>query len=908
MPHGILKMVRQDAGAVDDLFRQKSLQEIHGILQNTRAQVEAKKTELRELVGDHYQSVLESSDHIRAMSDCAVQVAHGAEKLESLIATMRELAGKPPQPDNQWEPETEFSLCEHVMELLEMPEKVRGLVAELNFVKAAKAALVDAPALHSQVQERLRVESLPGFDPQGLIAQQAAAFRSLPRQVAGGCVDAFAAAELTPAAAAEAFVAHLVLDEAAASSLLRRFIACRSSLLRDILEGSGAAFGGDSQEGLLQRLSAAAMAFEGTIVVASSLCTPGAGGAAPPLLASALNRLDTSNEILKQKAAMLVAVFRSGGSMATELAPLGLQFVKSWAPEVGRDSGKTFSGHFEALIASSSPTTCSELGQLQRLFTQRLTAFRRALAESVGDGRDWPALWKGACGLFCPGKGVCPDSLSALQRCVEQSCAQLVKERLRELKLVLVEPGELPEEEVDESRRAEQLTEMRSQCQAHISSFDEELGSFLDDVAQISEIQIPSTVTFAMMEGLELQLATALQALQSSMPRVAPLWPATDLQVPSWKVQRAAINAAIALEVLLAAVNPNCERGSTRLGTALKDASTSGHAALSEKATAITNLLQQHIEEVNCTWARVVVGAGEPVARLGSFWKLADDEVGPACGWGSAKFPAREGEAKSVAVPIQSSAFVFERLTFASQSLASAKLKGSTPAAAALKAALAECFAAAYEDKPSDLARLKRSGMSHLLQWLFDLNFLHLALAAAASPGAAALQMLRGLLAQTESIAFSDPVDRVLYQDLLKASVNNHVQETKVLLAPFFTHKPSFVSQAQPGVGRSNSNSKPGLTAPGITGDENEGFELQTSYTAPLRPVLPRFPLLPVAMNVNARSDLDRLRLEPRAKAEIRPQSLMQQAGGLVGGLGGLSSRFGFGKGEDAKDAKAMNV
>ena len=36
-------------------------------------------------------------------------------------------------------------------------------------------------------------------------------------------------------------VAHLVLDEAAASSLLRRFIACRSSLLRDILEGSGAA-------------------------------------------------------------------------------------------------------------------------------------------------------------------------------------------------------------------------------------------------------------------------------------------------------------------------------------------------------------------------------------------------------------------------------------------------------------------------------------------------------------------------------------------------------------------------------------------------------------------------------------------------------------------------------------------
>ena len=71
------------------------------------------------------------------------------------------------------------------------------------------------------------------------------------------------------------------------------------------------------------------------------------------------------------------------------------------------------------------------------------------------------------------------------------------------------------------------------------------------------------------------------------------------------------------------------------------------------------------------------------------------------------------------------------------------------------------------------------------------------------------------------------------------------------------------------------------------SGTENDGFDLQTSYAAPLRPVLPRFPLLPVAMcldhrfamvsdarNVNARSDLDRLR-EPRAKEK---QSLMQQA------------------------------
>lgn len=880
-------MVRPSPGAIDDLFRQKSLQEIHGILQKTRAQVETKKTELRELVGDHYRSVLESSDHIRAMSDCAVQVAEGAEKLESLIGTMRELAAKPPELRlGESVPETDFGLCEHVVKLLEMPETVRSFVADFHFVRAATAAVVQAPALHAEVQARLRAESLDGFDLQGLVAQQVTAIRSLPRQVATSCVDAFATAELTPSAAAEAFVAHLLLDDAAASTLLQRFIGCRSNLLQEILEGSGATFGGGSSNGLLERLCAAAMAFEGTIVVASSLCSPGAGGAPPPLIASALSRMDTSSELLKQKAEMLFALFRGGGSMATQLAPLGLQFVKSWAQDDGRDS-KTFTGQFEVLIATSSCTTCAELGQLQRFFAQRLGAFRRTLAESVGYGREWPQVWSGACELFCPGRGVCQDSSNTLARCIEQSCARLVRERLGELKLMLVETGAEMEEDADESKRAEELMDMRSQCQARFSSFDEQFGSFLDDVAEISA-EVPSTVTLAVLEGLEQRLEAAFQVMP--LPEVAPLWPAMA-QVPSWKVQRAAINAAIALEVLLAAVDVEGEKSFSRIGGVLKAASIVGHSA-SGKAAAITELLRRHGEAVNCTWARVVVSSGESIATLSSFWRLADDEVGPACGWGSAKFPA-QGEAKSVAVPVQSSPFVFERLTFASQSLASAKLKGGAPAAA-LKAALAECFAAAYEDKPSDLIRLKRSGMSHLLQWLFDLSFLRVTLSAAASPGAAALEALHDLLTKTEAVAFSDPVDRVLYQDLLKASVNNHVQETKVLLAPFFIQNPLYgsLSQNQPGVTRSNS--KQGLTS-GSAGD-NEGFELETSYAAPLRPVLPRFPLLPVAMNVNARADLDRLSLEPRAKAEMRPQSLMQQAGGLVGGLG---SRFGvFGKGQ----------
>lgn len=60
------------------------------------------------------------------------------------------------------------------------------------------------------------------------------------------------------------------------------------------------------------------------------------------------------------------------------------------------------------------------------------------------------------------------------------------------------------------------------------------------------------------------------------------------------------------------------------------------------------------------------------------------------------------------------------------------------------------------------------------------------------------------------------------------------------------------------------------------SGTENDGFDLQTSYAAPLRPVLPRFPLLPVAMC------LDHVRHGQRCQERecaLRPRQVARAAG-----------------------------
>lgn len=110
---------------------------------------------------------------------------------------------------------------------------------------------------------------------------------------------------------------------------------------------------------------------------------------------------------------------------------------------------------------------------------------------------------------------------------------------------------------------------------------------------------------------------------------------------------------------------------------------------------------------------------------------------------------------------------------------------------------------------------------------------------------------LRNLLDTAESIAFSDPVYRFLYQEVMKVAVKSHVQGVRVLLAPLFQHNPlyAFLFESQSGLAVD-----PGSLGAGAAGaaagssQEGEGFELQMNFALPFRSMLPRFPLLPVAM------------------------------------------------------------
>lgn len=258
---------------------------------------------------------------------------------------------------------------------------------------------------------------------------------------------------------------------------------------------------------------------------------------------------------------------------------------------------------------------------------------------------------------------------------------------------------------------------------------------------------------------------------------------------------------------------------------------------------------------------------------------------------------------QAIAVPVQASPFVFHHLALgAQQAMHISDGADPMPQAliGALKAALSEIFVAAFKDAASSPEQLKSHSMSHRLQLLFDLRFLRVTLSSAPAAAGAAVdgkgggtsaapsaadEPLSKLTQIVEDVTLSDPVDRLLYQEVMTVSVENHVEAVKILLSPFFLHNPlySFLTSGQAS-----------FAGAGASATGSPGFEIQATFAPPLRPVLPRFPLLPVATTsiarpsseLDARMGLGRDAASPAAASGGSVSSLMQQVGS---GLGSLS-------------------
>ncbi|KAK4802607.1 hypothetical protein SAY86_000810 [Trapa natans] len=125
----------QDA---ESLFRTKPIQEIRNVEFTARKQIEDKKEELRQLVGNRYRDLIDSADSIVLMKSSCESISSNISSIQASIRSLSE-SPKSQDPRTQVNPArfAIYGIACRVKYLVDTPENIWGCLDESMFLEAA---------------------------------------------------------------------------------------------------------------------------------------------------------------------------------------------------------------------------------------------------------------------------------------------------------------------------------------------------------------------------------------------------------------------------------------------------------------------------------------------------------------------------------------------------------------------------------------------------------------------------------------------------------------------------------------------------------------------------------------------------------------------------------------------------
>ena len=80
--------------SAEQLFEQRPVEEIRGVGERAKRQVDLKREELRQVIGASYREFIDSADGIKAMSEASVSAAKDLDEIKSKIFALGKQLGK----------------------------------------------------------------------------------------------------------------------------------------------------------------------------------------------------------------------------------------------------------------------------------------------------------------------------------------------------------------------------------------------------------------------------------------------------------------------------------------------------------------------------------------------------------------------------------------------------------------------------------------------------------------------------------------------------------------------------------------------------------------------------------------------------------------------------------------------
>uniref|UniRef100_A0A096LSY7 Conserved oligomeric Golgi complex subunit 1 n=1 Tax=Poecilia formosa TaxID=48698 RepID=A0A096LSY7_POEFO len=227
------------------LFERYSTEEIRRVERRVRGEIEQKKEELRQMVGERYRDLIDAADTIGEMRECSESVVESIQDMQRYCHTLKQgrngAGGSrlevPNQNQNQrqWQ-EKFYTMASQIKLLLEIPERIWSAMEAAQYLQATQLYLLCCH-LHSLLQ----LEAAPG----GLYSPVLARFPILVRQVATTghfrstiLLDSrslLRGRAVSDQAIAEALVSTMLLEDSSPRQALADFLLARKASIHQLL-------------------------------------------------------------------------------------------------------------------------------------------------------------------------------------------------------------------------------------------------------------------------------------------------------------------------------------------------------------------------------------------------------------------------------------------------------------------------------------------------------------------------------------------------------------------------------------------------------------------------------------------------------------------------------------------------
>nr|XP_003417248.1 conserved oligomeric Golgi complex subunit 1 [Loxodonta africana] len=222
------------------LFETHGAEEIRGLERQVRAEIEHKKEELRQMVGERYRDLIEAADTIGQMRRCAEGLVDAVRATDQYCARLRQAGPAAPRPPRSPEPpqpsqEKFYSMAAQIKLLLEIPEKIWSSMEASQYLHATQLYL-----LCCHLHRLLHLDSSgsacsPVLSRFPILIRQVAAASHFRSAILHESKMLLKCQAVSDQAVAEALCSIMLLEESSPRQALTDFLLARKAAIQKLL-------------------------------------------------------------------------------------------------------------------------------------------------------------------------------------------------------------------------------------------------------------------------------------------------------------------------------------------------------------------------------------------------------------------------------------------------------------------------------------------------------------------------------------------------------------------------------------------------------------------------------------------------------------------------------------------------